>query len=143
MAKRMALSVLAISSPVILLTFFWRSAAGEVLFSLLAVIFPVALIVLGAQKGGRLGPLFVPLAVVLLELVAGVVAMLALRGRVLDGPWLWGLPLATAIQVYGLFLLPLLVVALSYALSFERYGLRAEDLEELRRRFRQGDPEEE
>ncbi|MCP4662336.1 MAG: hypothetical protein GY856_43615 [bacterium] len=143
MAKRLALVLLAISSPGMLVTFVWRTAAGEVLFSLLAVIFPLALIALGAQKRGRLGPLLAPLAVVTLHLLAGVVAMLALRGRVLDGPWLWGLPLAAAILVYGIFLLPLLLVSLSYALSFERYGLRAEDLEQLRRRFRRGDPEEE
>ncbi len=143
MAKRLALILLAISAPGMLVTLVWRTVVGEVVFSLLAVIFPIALIVLGAQRRGRLGPLLAPLAVVTVHLLAGVVAMLVLRGRVLDGPWLWGLPLATAIQVYGIFLLPLLLVSLSYALSFERYGLRAEDLERLRRRFRRGGAEEE
>jgi hypothetical protein len=57
--------------------------------------------------------------------------MLLLRGRVLDGPWFGGLPLAAAIQLYGVWLAPLLLVALVYALTFDRFALRQEDLDRL------------
>ena len=135
MARRLALAFLAISSPLILLTFIVGTAAGEVLFAFLGMAFPVALIVLGGHRCGHLGPLLWPLVALLLILEGCVVAMLALRGQILDAPWLGGLPLATAVQVYGLFLLPLLLVALAYAWTFESFGLRQADLDELRRRF--------
>ncbi len=64
-----------------------------------------------------------------------VIAMLVLRGSVLTAPWFGGLPLAAAVQFYGLFLLPLGLVAFAYAWTFERFSLRQEDLDELRRRF--------
>ena len=92
-------------------------------------------IALGAQQRGRLGPLFGPLVALLLVLQACVVAMLWLRGQILEAPWLGGLPLAAAVQVYGLFLTPLGLVSLAYAWTFERFGLRQEDLDDLRRRF--------
>ncbi len=135
MARRAALAFLALSSPAILLAFAAGTPAGEVAFALLAVAFPVALIALGAQRRGALGPLRWPLAALVLILEACVVAMLLLRGSVLTAPWLGGLPLAAAVQFYGLFLLPLALVSLAYAWTFERFGLRQEDLDELRRRF--------
>jgi hypothetical protein len=139
MAKRAALAFLATASPVILLTFLFGTAAGDVAFAMLAVAFPIALIALGAAgRDGRLGPLGGPLVGLVLYFAVLVAAMLALRGRVADGPWVLGLPLATAIQVYGVFLAPLVWVSLLYALTFERFGLGREDLDELRRRFRQG-----
>ncbi len=140
MAKRAALAFLATASPVILLAFLVGSPAGDVAFALLAAAFPIALAALGAAgRRGGLGPLGAPLAGLLLYLVALVAAMLLLRGRIEDGPWFLGLPLVTAIQVYGLFLAPLLYVAFLYALTFERFGIRREDLDELRRRFRHKD----
>lgn len=135
MARRIALGFLAASSPLVLLTFLVRIPAGEVIFAVLATAFPVALIALGAHRTGRLGPLLWPLAVLLLILEAGLVAMLVFRGQVLELPWVGGLPLATAVQFYGLFLLPLALVSLSYAWTFDHFGLRQEDLDELRRRF--------
>ena len=57
--------------------------------------------------------------------------MLIFRHRVLDGPWFGGLPLSAAVQLYLLFLGPLLLVALAYALTFERFGIRERDLERL------------
>ncbi len=135
MARRVALAFLALSSPAMLLALVAGTLAGEVIFTLLAAAFPVALSALGAQRHGSLGPLLWPLAALLLILEAGMVAMLVLRGSILTAPWLGGLPLAMAVQVYGLFLLPLALVSLAYAWSFERFGLRREDLDELRWRF--------
>ncbi len=138
MARRAALAFLACSSPAMLLAFAAGTPAGDVVFALLGAAFPVALIALGAQRHGSLGPLLWPLAVLLLILEAAIVTMLALRGGVLTSPWFGGLPLAAAVQFYGLFLLPLVLVSLAYAWTFERCGLRQEDLDELRRRFGSG-----
>ncbi len=118
-----------------LLAFVAGTPAGEVLFALLAVAFPVALIALGAQRHGSLGPLVWPLATLLFILEVGFAAMLVLRGSIATAPWLGGLPLAAAVQFYGLFLLPLVLVSFAYAWTFERFGLRQKDLDELRRRF--------
>ncbi len=144
MARRFALAFLALSSPAILLAFVAGTPAGEVAFALLAVAFPVALIAFGALRretphlspsGETQGPLLWPLAALVLILESCVVAMLALRGSIQTAPWLGGLPLAAAVQVYGFFLLPLGLVSFAYAWTFERFGLRQEDLDDLRRRF--------
>jgi len=135
MAKRLALWFLALASPAIMLSFLAGGAVAEIAFALLGVAFPFALIVLGAEHKGRLGPLRWTLLGLVVFFELAVVAMLLLRGHTLDAPWVGGLPLATAIQVYGIFLLPLGVVSFAYALTFDRFGLRREDLEALRRRF--------
>jgi len=133
MARTFALGFLALAAPLILLCLFVGSALGEVVFALLVTAFPIALIALGASRGGRLGPLGWPLLGLLLLLEGFVVALLVLRGSVSTAPWFGGLPLATAIQVYGLFLVPLFYVSLLYAFTFDRLSLRSQDLEELRR----------
>ncbi|RMH22310.1 MAG: hypothetical protein D6696_03740 [Acidobacteria bacterium] len=135
MAVRSALVFLALAPPLMLLSFVVPGAWGEVLFTLLAAAFPVALIALGAARRGRLGPLALPLALLLVILVAALAGMLALRGRVADGPWFGGLPLAAALELYGIFLLPLLLVGLAYALTFDRHFLPDGELERLRARF--------
>jgi hypothetical protein len=96
------------------------------------------LIAAAVARKGNLGPLARPLALLLVLLESSLAGMLLLRGRVFDGPWLGGLPAAAAIQLYGLWLAPLLVVGLVYALSFDSYELRAEDIDRLERRFRNG-----
>ncbi len=138
MPQRIALAFLALASPVILVILVAGTPAGEWAFALLGAAFPVALITLGVQRRGSLGSLIWPLAALLAILEGCFVAMLLLRGSVLTAPWLGGLPLATAIQFYGLFLLPLLLVSFVYAWTFEASGLRREDLDELRRRFGDG-----
>ncbi len=135
MTKRLTLLLLTLASPLVLAALVVGTPAGEVVFALLAAAFPVALIALGAARRGRLGPLAWPLAALLTVFEIAFLALFALRGQVLDAPWLGGLPLAAAIQVYGLFLLPLPFVVLLYALTFDRFGLPREQLDELRRRF--------
>jgi hypothetical protein len=141
MAKRFALIFLGITPPVILLTFVIGTSIGEIVFALLGILFPIALMVLGAERGGKLGPLFVPLVVFALVMALGVVGMLILRGQVVDGPWLFGLPMAGAIQFYFVFLVPFLLVSLTYGLTFDRFGLRQSELDALRRKFRKDNPE--
>jgi hypothetical protein len=132
MARRIALLFLALASPLVLLSFLLPGSFSEALFAVLVMGYPVALIALAVARQGRIGVLGAPLLCFLVLLEGCVVAMLLLRGRVVDGPWVGGLPLAAAVQLYGLWLAPLFLVALIYALSFDRYELREKDLERLR-----------
>jgi hypothetical protein len=92
----------------------------------------VAVMVLGAQRHGRIGALGPVFAFVFLVLVVGLGAALVLPER-LDAAGLWlGLPPRAAIVVYGVGLLPFLVLPLAYALTFERQSLSGEDLARLR-----------
>lgn len=104
---------------------------------LLAVGIPVALgaiMILGAARGtAGVGPLKVPFAFVVLVLVIGFGAALALPAT--EGPlsklWL-GLPARAAIVIYGVGLLPIIVLPVAYALTFETQTLTAEDVERIR-----------
>ena len=131
MARKLSLMFLAIASPVMLALFFMPWPWVDWAFAVLVMAYPVALIVVGVSRDGRLGPVGLPLLALLLFLEACGVGMLLLRGHVLDGPWFGGLPLAAAIQLYGVFLVPLLLVALTYALTFDRFEMRDEDLDRL------------
>jgi hypothetical protein len=132
MAHRSALLLLAASAPLILVTFFLSSELGALLFTLLAVAFPVALIALGASRKGRLGPLTAPLLVLLLILEGSALGMFLLRGRIMEVAWFGGLPLAAALEIYAMWILPLGLVALAYALTFESFNLTESDLRRIR-----------
>lgn len=133
MARRIALVFLALASPLLLVVVFIPWPIAETLFALLVMGYPVALIVVAVARQGRVGRLGLPLLCLLILLETSAVGMIALRNRVLDGPWFGGLPLAAAIQLYGVWLAPLVLVALVYALTFDRFELRQGDLERLRR----------
>lgn len=140
--RRLALAFLALASPAVLGACWWAGPWGEIVFALLVVAFPVALIVLGAAQRGRLGPLRLPLVALGLILEGSLIALLLLRGRIEALPWVGGLPLVAAIQVYCMALLPLGLVALAYALTFESFTLRPEDLDRLRRSVGRPDDED-
>jgi hypothetical protein len=115
------------------------SATGTPVWAawLLALGIPVALgaiMILGAARGRRgIGPLKIPFAFVVLVLVIGFGAALALPAT--EGPlstlWL-GLPARAAIVIYGVGLLPIVVLPIAYALTFETQTLSAEDVERVR-----------
>jgi hypothetical protein len=104
---------------------------------LLAVGIPVALgaiMILGAARGDRgIGRLKIPFAFVILILAIGFCAALALPGS--EGPlsrlWL-GLPARAAVVIYGVGLLPIIVLPVAYAMTFETLTLSADDLERVR-----------
>ncbi len=134
-AKPLALGFLTLASAACCLCFLLDHPGTQVLFALLASLFPVALMVVGAsRKGrtGRLGPVFLTLALLLL---GGVGGMLAVRGQVEELPWVGGLPLAAAFLIYAVFLGPLFLISLAYGLTFERESLQEEELAALRRDF--------
>ncbi len=130
-ARRGAILFLALASPAVLVLFFIAGFFGELVFTVLVAGYPVALIVIGVSGRGSLGPLRLPLVCLLLVLEGCAVTLLLLKGQGIDGPWIGGLPLAAAVQLYGLWLLPLPLVTLTYALTFDRYELRDEDLRRL------------
>jgi hypothetical protein len=109
---------------------------------LLALGIPVALgaiMILGASRGDRgVGPLKIPFAFVIIMLVIGFGAALGLPAT--EGPlsrlWL-GLPARAAIVIYGVGLLPIFVLPLAYALTFETQTLSAEDVERVRKLARE------
>ena len=130
-ARKLSLAFLAVASPVMLLLFLGPWSWADEIFALLVMGYPVALIVVAVGRRGTLGPLGVPLLFLLIFLEACAIGMLALRGQVVDGPWFGGLPGAAAIQLYGLFLTPLLLVTLAYALTFDKFEMTDDDLERL------------
>jgi hypothetical protein len=89
----------------------------------------VATIALGAIRTDRgLGRLVVPFALMVLMLTAGFVALFALPDPGAAEPLLFGLPRRAAILLYGIGLLPTLVLPVAYALTFTEQTLRPEDL---------------
>jgi len=104
---------------------------------LLAVGIPVTIggiMILGAARGRRgIGPLKIPFAFVVAVLAVGFSAALALPANEIALSKLWlGLPLRAAIVIYGVGLLPVFVLPIAYALTFETQTLNAEDVERVR-----------
>lgn len=94
----------------------------------------VAIMILGAARDEGVGRLKIPFAFVALNLIVGFVAALALPATegAASGLFL-GLPLRAAIIIYGVGLLPIFVLPVAYALTFETQTLSAADLERVRR----------
>jgi hypothetical protein len=104
---------------------------------LLALGIPIALgaiMILGAARGRRgIGPLKLPFAFVVVVLVIGFGAALALPATESPLSRLWlGLPARAAIVIYGVGLLPIVVLPIAYALTFATQTLSAEDVERVR-----------
>lgn len=104
---------------------------------LLALGIPIAvgaIMILGAVRGaGGIGRLKIPFAFVILILTIGFVATLALPATENPLSRLWlGLPARAAIVIYGVGLLPVIVLPIAYAMTFETLTLSAEDIERVR-----------
>jgi len=128
MVRRSALIFLGLASPALLACGWFSGLAADLLFLVLVMAFPGVLISLAVARKGRLGPLMVPMVVLTLVLEICGVAMLFLRGRVLESAWLGAWPMAAGIEIYGLWLVPLGVVGLAYGWTFDRWELTNEDL---------------
>jgi len=122
---------MALASPLVLVSFCFSGFYAELMFTVLAMGYPVALITLAVARDGQIGVLAVPMLLLGLILEVSALAMLYLQGRVMDGPWIGGMPLGMAVQLYGLWLAPLPIVALAYALTFDRFELREDDLQKI------------
>jgi hypothetical protein len=94
----------------------------------------VAVMVLGAARDGRVGRLAFPFAFTGLVLAGGFGLALALPANEAAGaPLYLGLPLRAAVIIYGIGLLPIVVLPIAYALTFAAQTLTAEDVERVRR----------
>ena len=93
-----------------------------------------AIMILGAARGRNgIGPLKVPFLFVVSVLVVGFCAALALPATESPFSKLWlGLPARAAVVIYGIGLLPIVVLPVAYALTFETQILSAEDVEHVR-----------
>jgi hypothetical protein len=139
-ATRVAITLLVVATVTIAAAYASAfRAGGAPLWApwLLATGVPLALVgvmVLGAARSGRLPrSLALAFALVGLMLAAGFALALALpAGLGAAEPLLLGLPQRAAIIVYGIGLLPVLVLPAAYALTFDAQTLRAEDLERVR-----------
>jgi hypothetical protein len=139
-ATRVALALLVTATALIALAY--ASAFGEdgpPSWSawLLATGVPMALVgvmVLGAARAGRLPrSLALAFTVVGLMLAGGFALALALpAGLGAAEPLILGLPRRAAIVVYGVGLLPVLVLPAAYAMTFDAQTLREEDLARVR-----------
>jgi len=138
--RRVALIALFVSIAAIALGYgaaFTRSGTPQWAPWMLALGIPVAIgaiMILGAVRANRgIGALKYPFALVIMILVIGFGAALALPST--DGPlsrlWL-GLPARAAIVIYGVGLLPIIILPVAYAMTFEEMTLSAEDLERVR-----------
>ena len=101
----------------------------------------VAMLALGAARGGRrargLRPLLASFAAVLLILTGAFAAALLLPAA--GEPLLLGVPRRAAIVLYGIGLLPALVLPLTYAITFDA-DLTDEDIERVREAARAYEP---
>ena len=138
--RRAALATLFLSVLAIAVGYaaaFSRSGTPQWAPWLLAIGIPIALgaiMVLGAARGSRgIGQLKIPFAFVVATLAIGFGAALVLPGSegALSKLWL-GLPLRAAIVIYGVGLLPIVVLPIAYALTFEAQTLNAEDVERVK-----------
>jgi hypothetical protein len=104
---------------------------------LLALGIPGALggiMVLGAaRERGGVGRLAIPFAFVIVTLTVGFCLALWLPANEGSGSALFlGLPLRAAIVVYGIGLMPVIVLPVAYALTFETQTLSSEDVERVK-----------
>ena len=94
----------------------------------------LATMVLGASRSGRgVGKLVAPFVAMFVVLLVGFGAALAMPAES-AGARLWlGLPARAAVILYGIGVLPLFVLPMAYALTFESLTLTEADLERVRK----------
>jgi hypothetical protein len=93
----------------------------------------LATMVLGASRNGRgIGRLVVPFAAMFVVLLVGFGAALVMAPESAASPLWLGLPRRAAVILYGIGVLPLFVLPIAYALTFESLTLTEADLERVR-----------
>jgi hypothetical protein len=121
LTQRFALVLLGLAAPATLFAFCVESAAGPWIAAVAGTTFPIALMALGVPRVSRLRG---PLLILWLLLTMGLLAVLALPD---GGPDVFGLPAATAILIFVLVPVPLAIVGLAYAATFDGQGLAKKD----------------
>lgn len=139
MTRRLALASIAAAMAVVALCYASAFLPGGAPvwvawpFMIATSVSLVAAMTLGAVRhGARLGPLAIPFALTLLILVGGFGLALMQPAPTVESRLWFGLPAGAALVLYGVGLLPVLVLPLAYALTFDRYTLSADDLDRVR-----------
>ncbi len=103
---------------------------------LMAIALPVCMVAtmaLGAVRAGRrVGVLVLPFGLVFLLVTGGLLLALALPPDAVDGVYWLGLPRRAAVVVYGVGVLPLFVLPMAYAYTFDALTLSDEDVARVR-----------
>src|SRR5215203_949719 len=93
----------------------------------------LATMVLGAVRGeGGIGRLAFPFAAMFVVLLVGFTAALVMPNESAASPLWFGLPQRAAVILYGVGVLPLFVLPIAYAATFESATLNEADLERIR-----------
>lgn len=94
----------------------------------------VGIMMMGAlRERASIGRLAVPFAIVAILLTAGFTLALGLPATEnAASPLFLGLPLRAAIVVYGIGLVPILILPVAYALTFNTQTLSEEDVQKAR-----------
>lgn len=88
---------------------------------------------LGAARGrAGIGKLKIPFAFVFIVLTAGFALALGLPEETADSTLWLGLPHRAAIVIYGIGLLPIVVLPVAYALTFDTQTLSQSDIDRVR-----------
>lgn len=93
----------------------------------------LATTVLGASRPGRgVGKLAIPLVAMFAVLIVGFGAVLLMPAESGGSPLWFGLPPRAAVVLYGVGVLPLFVLPIAYALTFDSLTLSEADLARVR-----------
>ena len=119
MIRRLALGFLFAGSTLMLAAFLTGGKLAAGVFAVVAVLFPVGLILLSAPRPGRLllGGLLI-LALILLVSTVGVLILTPDPGRAPST----GLPPVSWLMLIGIGVLPMLLVVWIFAATFPRTG---------------------
>lgn len=94
----------------------------------------VSIMIMGAVRNkGGINKLAIPFLFVGALLTLGFVLALALPGETITSRLFLGLPLRAAIIIYGVGLLPIVVLPVAYALTFETQTLNQDDIDKVRK----------
>ena len=92
----------------------------------------LGMLVLGvARRHAGVGRLALPFLFIYAVLLAGFGLALGLDAETASDPLWLGLPRRAAIVIYGIGVLPLFLLPLAYALTFESMTLREEDMKRI------------
>lgn len=140
MTRQLALASIAASAVVITLCYASAFAPGGAPawigwpFMIATSLSLVGAMTLGAvRRGTSLGPLAIPFALTLVILIGGFGLALMQPAPTVESRLWFGLPAGAALVLYGVGLLPVLILPLAYALTFDRYTLSGDDLDRVRR----------
>ena len=138
MTKRSAIAMTAVGTVSIALAYVSAFLEGGTRWGVWCMVLGIALMVvslmaLGVSRGkGGVGRLAIPLAFTFVVIIGGFAAALVLPPEVAGARTVMGLPLRAAIVLYGIGLLPLFVLPLAYALTFDVMTLSEDDLARVR-----------